>query len=39
MTITKSMIEERISVLDSDIKSVNEKLQSLEQQKMKLSEC
>ena len=33
MTITKSMIEERISVLDSDIKSVNEKLQSLEQQK------
>ena len=33
MTITKSMIEERITVLDSDIKSVNEKLQSLEQQK------
>ena len=33
MTITKSMIEERISVLDSDIKEVNGKLQSLEQQK------
>ena len=33
MTITKSMIEERITVLDSDIKSMNEKLQSLEQQK------
>ena len=31
--ITKSMIEERITVLDSDIKSMNEKLQSLEQQK------
>ena len=32
MTITKSRIEERISVLDSDIKEVNGKIQSLEQQ-------
>ena len=30
---SSKMIEERITVLDSDIKSMNEKLQSLEQQK------
>ena len=33
MTVTKSMIEERISVLESDIKDVSEKIQVLERQK------
>ena len=33
MTVTKSMIEERISGLESDIKDVSEKIQVLERQK------
>ena len=32
--ITKSMIEERIIVLNTDIQNVNKKLQDLEQQKI-----
>ena len=34
MTITKTMIEERILVLNTDIQNVNKKLQDLEQQRI-----
>ncbi len=34
MTINKTMIEERIIVLNSDIKDVNEKIQILERQRI-----
>ena len=34
MTINKTMIEERIIVLNTDIQNVNKKLQDLEQQRI-----